>query len=99
MKGTEKQIGFAETLMEKMNTQFDAIIADCKIERPEFVEQWVNMKNMYNKIMNEGYAGCVIDLLKEVAGTDYKEYYNSLYYSVKYGTDSLCKRIKEEIYR
>ena len=30
MTGTEKQISFANDLIEKMNKQFDALIADCK---------------------------------------------------------------------
>ena len=34
MTGTEKQISFARDLVEKMNTQFDALISDCKATVP-----------------------------------------------------------------
>lgn len=98
MTGTKKQIAFAEKLVEKMNTQFDAIITDCKNAHPEMVEAWENMKNGYNKIINESYAGCVIDLLKGNNEANYQEYYKSLFVSAKYGTDKMCERIRKEVY-
>lgn len=98
MTGTEKQIAFAENLMEKMNVQFDTLITECEKMHPELVEQWSNIKDGYNRIMSNAYAGFVIDLLKSNNESNYQEYYKTLFVAVKYGTDEMCKRIKEEVY-
>ena len=52
MTGTEKQISFARDLVEKMNTQFDALIADCKAQFPENVSMWKSCKEGYNRIIS-----------------------------------------------
>ncbi len=98
MTGTEKQISFANKLIEKMNEQFDAIITDCKKACPKEVTTWEKCKNGYNRIMNDSNAGCIIDLLKGNHAVNYQEYYKTLFLDVKYGTDGMCKKIKEEVY-
>lgn len=98
MTGTEKQIAFASDLVKKMNEKFDAIIVDCKNVQPEMVEAWENIKNGYNRIMNESNAGCIIDLLKGNKEENYQNYYGALFIDVKYGADEMCERIRKEIY-
>lgn len=98
MTGTEKQISFASALIEKMNEQFDLIVADCKVKNPEKVSMWESCKSGYNKIMSESYAGNVIDALRGLDETSYQTYYKGLMYNVRHSSDNMCGRILSEIY-
>lgn len=98
MTGTEKQISFASALIEKMNEQFDLIVADCKIKNPEKVSMWESCKSGYNKIMSESYAGNVIDALRGLDETSYQTYYKGLMYNVRHSSDKMCGRILSEVY-
>ena len=98
MTGTEKQLSFARDLVEKMNTQFDALIADCKAQFPENVSMWKSCKEGYNRIISESNAGLVIDLLKGINETSYQKYYQKLFFNVKHGYNTMCNRILSEVY-
>lgn len=98
MTGTEKQISFANDLIEKMNKQFDALIADCKAGYPENVSMWESCKDGYNRIISESNAGLVIDLLKGINETSYQKYYQNLLFNVKHGYNTMCNRILSEVY-
>lgn len=98
MTGTEKQISFASDLIKKMNTQFDALIADCKAAYPENVIMWESCKEGYNKIISESDAALVIELLKGNNETSYQKYYQKLFFNVKHGYDTMCNRILSEVY-
>lgn len=98
MTGTEKQISFANVLIEKMNSQFDALITDCKAEYPENVSMWESCKEGYNRIISESNAGLVIDLLKGINETSYQKYYQKLFFNVRHGYNAMCNRILSEVY-
>ena len=98
MTGTEKQISFANDLIENMNKQFDALIADCKAGYPENVSMWEDCKDGYNRIISESNAGLVIDLLKGINRTSYQKYYQNLLFNVKHGYNTMCNRILSEVY-
>lgn len=97
MTGTEKQISFANDLIEKMNKQFDALIADCKAGYPENVSMWESCKDGYNRIISESNAGLVIELLK-INETSYQKYYQKLFFNVRHGYNAMCDRILSEVY-
>ena len=98
MTGTEKQINFANDLIEKMNKQFDALIADCKAGFPENVSMWESCKEEYNRILSESDAGLVIDLLKWYNETAYMKYYQRLMFDLKHERNTMCRRILSEVY-
>lgn len=98
MTGTEKQINFANDLIKKMNEQFDALIADCKAGFPENVSMWESCKEGYNRILSESNAGLVIDLLKRNNETTYQKYYHQLFFDVRHGYNTMCRRILSEVY-
>ncbi len=97
MTGTEKQISFASDLIDKMNKQFDALIADCKAGYPENVKMWESCKHGYNRIISESNAGLVIELLK-INETSYQKYYQKLFFNVRHGYNTMCNRILSEVY-
>lgn len=97
MTGTEKQISFANDLIENMNKQFDALIADCKAGYPENVSMWESCKDGYNRIISESNAGLVIELLK-INETSYQKYYQKLFFNVRHGYNTMCNRILSEVY-
>lgn len=98
MTGTEKQISFANDLIENMNKQFDALIADCKAGFPENVSMWESCKDGYNRILSESDAGLVIDLLKWNNETAYMKYYQRLMFDLKHERNTMCRRILSEVY-
>ncbi len=98
MTGTEKQISFASDLIKKMNTQFDALIADCKAAYPENVIMWESCKEGYNKIISESDAALVIELLKGNNETSYQKYYQKLFFNVRHGYNTMCNKILSEVY-
>lgn len=97
MTGTERQINFANDLIEKMNKQFDALITDCKAQFPENVSMWESCKDGYNRIISESDAGLVIELLK-INETSYQKYYQNLFFNVRHGYNTMCNRILSEVY-
>ena len=96
MTGTEKQIAFATDLLNNMNQRFDELLSDCPDDKKTY---WINVIKDYNTIMNQSYAGDIIDLLKDIYETDYYGYYVEMGIKVRrYTQNSLCKRIKKEIF-
>lgn len=96
MTGTEKQIAFATDLLDNMNQRFDELLSDCPDDKKPY---WINVIKDYNTIMDQSYAGDIIDLLKDIYEKDYYEYYVEMGIKVRrYTQNSLCKRIKKEIF-
>ena len=86
MKGTDKQIRFAEELINTMNEHFDMLLHDCP-----------DPQN--NRIFSESYAGDVINLLIDNKKESYQEYYSGMYHTVMVSSNAMCSRIKKEIYK
>lgn len=95
MRGTEKQIAWAMELVKNMNEKFDALLKDCPADKKEM---WISAVEKYNNLMNEAYAGDVIDLLKD----NKEQYYGSFYQKMAMEADlfetPLNKRIRKEIF-
>ncbi len=89
MRGTEKQIKWAEELMAKMHKEFD----ECKKIAPE------NVHSMFDKIesiLNEGYAGDIIDLLKNNHDSG-QEYFSRFATSASISGCVAAMKIKKEL--
>lgn len=89
MKGTEKQVEWAMNLMEKMHEEF----AVCKEIAP------VNAYPMFDKIesiLNESYAGDVIDLLKNNKAGG-QEYFANFRCAVSVSANVAAMKIKKEV--
>ena len=89
MKGTEKQIKWATELMEKMHEEFTA----CKEIAPESIH---GMFDRIEEILNESYAGDVIDLMKSNKDSGQK-YYVSFRTAVNVSANEAAMRIKKEM--
>lgn len=89
MKGTEKQIEFATKLMQKMNKEFTA----CKEIAPTNVHQ---MFDKIEDILNESYAGDVIDLLINNKNEGQK-YFTALRSSIAVSANPAAMKIKREM--
>lgn len=96
MKGTDKQIRFAEELINTMNEHFDMLLHDCPDPQKDM---WHEVKNGYNRIFSESYAGDVINLLIDNKKESYQEYYSGMYHTVMVSSNAMCSRIKKEIYK
>lgn len=94
MKGTEKQINFAEKLMERFNNEMDGLIREC----PEkYKSNWITTKEKINIILNESYAGDVIHILNINEKTG-KDYYITFYSRLLTNADVASMRIKKEVF-
>lgn len=60
MRGTEKQIVFAEKLIERFNHQMDELIRKCP---EQYKNDWIARKEKISMILQESYAGDVIHIL------------------------------------
>lgn len=89
MKGTEKQIKWATELMEKMHEEFTV----CKEIAPESIH-WIFDK--IEDILNESYAGDVIELLKSNKNSGQK-YYVSFRTAVMVSANVAAMTIKKEL--
>lgn len=89
MKGTEKQIAFAMDLMKKMNKEFTA----CKEIAPASVHP---MFDKIESILNESYAGDVINLLINNKQEGQK-YFTSFRSTLAVSANAAAMRIKREV--
>lgn len=94
MRGTEKQIDFAEKLMERFNCQMDVLIKECP---EEYKNDWVARKEKISMILQESYAGDVIHILNINEKTG-KDYYIAFYSRLLPNADATSMRIKKEIF-
>lgn len=94
MKGTDKQIAFAENLVNKFDTEMSGLIEIC----PDHLKaQWIELKSKLDGVFAEAYAGDVIDVLKgnNEAG---QKYYTRFFYSVKLNAAPLARKIMKEAF-
>lgn len=94
MKGSEKQVAWANSLIEKMSERFEDMLAECKQLYPNNYDE-CNL--ILGTIKAAAPAGEVIDLLKDRKETDGKEYYNALYHAVFTSNSSVAEKVREII--
>lgn len=95
MKGTEKQITFAKDLMETMTSRFTELLSACPEQHKEM---WTNITSGITAIMNESYAGDVIETLLRKDDKDFMSYYKALYVTISNKHNVMTKRIMAEVY-
>lgn len=94
MRGTEKQIAYANDLIAKMDTELTAIVEMApEAQKP----MWADIRGKYIRIMQDAYAGDVIGLLSRKKESGIR-YYKDLYGSVMIGAEPLENKIRKEIY-
>ena len=94
MRGTEKQIAYANDLIAKMDTELTAIVEMApEAQKP----MWEEILGKYIRIMQDAYAGDVIGLLSRKKESGIR-YYKDLYGSVMIGAEPLENKIRKEIY-
>lgn len=94
MKGTEKQIGYAQDMIKKFETEMDAVISICP---DELKEQWIEGKAKIAAILKDGYAGDVIHLIKGIEKSG-MNFYQAFYSRVMVNGDETARRIKKEVW-
>lgn len=94
MKGTEKQINFAEKLMERFNNEMNELIRECP---EEYKNDWIARKEEISMILQESYAGNVIHILSINDKTG-KDYYITFYSRLLTNADVTSMRIKKEVF-
>lgn len=94
MRGTEKQIAYANDLIAKMDTELTAIVEMApEAQKP----MWEEIRGKYIRITQDAYAGDVIGLLSRKKESGIR-YYKDLYGSVMIGAEPLENKIRKEIY-
>ena len=94
MRGTEKQIAYANDLIAKMDTELTAIVEMApEAQKP----MWEEIRGKYIRIMQDAYAGDVIGLLSRKKESGIR-YYKDLYGSVMIGAEPLENKIRKEMY-
>lgn len=94
MRGTEKQIAYANDLIAKMDTELTAIV---EMAPESQKNMWADIRGKYIRIMQDAYAGDVIGLLSRKKESGIR-YYKDLYGSVMIGADQLENKLRKEIY-
>lgn len=95
MIGTEKQIDFAEKLLDQFNREMTGLIDECP---EEYKNDWIKRKDKINVILKEAYAGDVIHILNIDDKTG-KDYYITFYSRLLPNADVTSMRIKKEVLR
>lgn len=94
MRGTEKQLKFAESLIIKFIKEMDTLINECPDHKKQ---QWISIKEKILYIFNRSYAGDVIHLLANNDKSG-KEYYISFYSRLLPNADKMSIEIKKSVY-
>lgn len=97
MKGSEKQIAWANSLIEKMSERFYDMLTECKQLYPDSYNECNLILGTVKAAFEEAHAGDVINLLKDRKETNGKEYYNALYNAIFASSSSLAEKAKEII--
>ena len=97
MKGSEKQVAWANSLIEKMTERFEDMLAECKQLYPDSYNECNLILGTVKAAFEEAHAGDVINLLKDRKETNGKEYYNALYHAIFASSSSLAEKVKEII--
>lgn len=97
MKGSEKQVAWANSLIEKMTERFEDMLAECKQLYPDSYNECNLILGTVKAAFEEAHAGDVINLLKDRKETNGKEYYNALYRAIFASSSSLAEKVKEII--
>ena len=100
MKGTEKQIAFANKLIDTMNAKFDELIIFFSDKDEKQMIAFRDGEEKYNEIFDNSYAGDVIELLKYNKYDSCLDYYRDLCAALRIGvtTEPLCRKIMKEVY-
>lgn len=95
MRGTEKQIKWAEELVERFNEEMESLIA--MIPEKEKQDIIRNIVNHYNKLFSEAYAGDIIGEMKNLSNVHGLEYYKRLTTAFRLSGTELGHKITKEI--
>lgn len=96
MRGTEKQIKWAEELVERFNEEMESLIAMIpEKEKQDVIRDLI--LNKYNKLFSEAYAGDIIDAMKNLNNLHGREYYSMLTSAFRVSATELSMKVKNEI--
>lgn len=94
MKGTEKQIAYAQSLVEKFDKEMNDLIDICP---DQYKSDWISRKEKLDVIFSEAYAGDVIDTLKGNSESG-QDYYTRFFTSTKLCAAPFARKIMKEVY-
>lgn len=94
MKGSEKQITWATSLLNKMDEMFREVLAEFEQFHSNDYEQCNLILGTIKSIFEEAPAWEIIDLLKDRHEVIGKEYYNALYRSIFSSVSPIAKKVK-----
>lgn len=94
MNGTEKQVAFAKSLIEKFDTEMDELISICP---EQYKKNWVGVKETLDSIFAEAYAGDVIGILED-NNENGQKYYIRFFNCTKLSAEPFAKKIMKEVY-
>lgn len=97
MKGSEKQMVWANSLIEKMTERFEDMLAECKQLYPDNYDESNLILGTIKATFEKAHAGEIINLLKDRKETNGKKYYNALYHAVFTSSSSVAEKVKEII--
>lgn len=93
MKGTSKQIEFAQSLVYNFNKEMDDLINMCP---DQFKDNWIKAKENYNTCFENAYASDVVNLLK--GNNEHgQKWYKTLVTRISLSGDGLCEKIRKEV--
>lgn len=95
MQGTEKQMQWAEELVQKFNQELDCIIA--MIPEQEKQGAVAGLKDTYNALFENAYAGDIIESMKYLDHFHGIDYYERVTIAFRLSGTRLGHQITEEI--
>lgn len=95
MKGSEKQISWATSLIETMDYRFNQILDELKQSQSDEYNQANLILGTIKSMFEDAYAGDIITLLKDNRKTTAREYYESLCRDILSCTLPFAKNVKE----
>ena len=97
MKGSEKQISYATSLIETMDYRFNQILDELKQSQSNEYDQVKLILDTIRSMFEDAYAGDIITLLKDNRKATAREYYDSLCRDIFSCTLPFAKKVKETI--
>lgn len=95
MKGSEKQISWATSLIETMDYRFNQILDELKQSQSNEYDQVNLILGTIKSMFEDAYAGDIITLLKDNRKNTAREYYDSLCRDIFSCTLPFAKKVKE----
>ena len=95
MKGSERQISWAASLIETMDYRFNQILNELKQSQSDEYNQVNLILGTIKSMFEDAYAGDIISLLKDNRNTTAREYYDELCRDIFSCTLPFAKKVKE----